>query len=84
MRLTSIGRLIAATALVAAPVAASAAQSTANPAASLSIAKSVRASAPAGKKSALLGGGVFGLVILAGIVAIGVIAIVNDSDSDSN
>lgn len=58
---------------------------TANPAASLSVAKSVRASAPSAKQSELGAGfGFVGLAILAGIVAIGVIAIVNDDNSDSN
>lgn len=57
-----------------------------NPAANLSAAKSVRASAPTSKQSALNGGsfGFVGLAILAGIVAIGVIAIVNGSDDDSD
>ncbi len=57
---------------------------TANPAASLSVAKSVRASTPSAKQSDLAGFGFVGLAILAGIVAIGVIAIVNDDNSDSN
>jgi hypothetical protein len=58
---------------------------TANPAASLSVAKSVRASTPSAKQSELGGGfGFVGLAILAGIVAIGVIAIVNNDNSDSN
>ena len=59
---------------------------TANPAAGLSVAKSVRASAPSAKQNELGGNfGFVGLAILAGIVAIGVIAIVNDDDnSDSN
>lgn len=58
---------------------------TANPAASLSVAKSVRASTPSAKQSELGAGfGFVGLAILAGIVAIGVIAIVNDDNSDSN
>jgi hypothetical protein len=56
----------------------------ANPAASLSVAKS-RAATASSNKSELAGGGIFAAVILAGIAAIGVIAIVNDSDdSDSN
>ena len=55
-----------------------------NPAASLSVAKSVRASTPSAKQSDLAGFGFVGLAILAGIVAIGVIAIVNDDNSDSN
>ncbi|MBW6522373.1 hypothetical protein KZ810_02580 [Sphingomonas sp. RHCKR47] len=58
---------------------------TSNPAASLSVAKSVRASTPSAKQSELGGGfGFVGLAILAGIVAIGVIAIVNNDNSDSN
>jgi len=58
-----------------------------NPAANLSVAKVARTSAPTAKSSQLNGGfGFVGLAILAGIVAIGVIAIVNgdDDDSDSN
>ncbi|WP_375270168.1 hypothetical protein [Sphingomonas sp.] len=59
-----------------------------NSASSPSIAKVARANAPAGKQSQLNGGsfGFVGLAILAGIVAIGVIAIVNgdDDDADSN
>ncbi|MEH3102308.1 MAG: hypothetical protein PGN12_00165 [Sphingomonas phyllosphaerae] len=41
---------------------------------------------PSAKKSELAGAGLFGAIIAAGIAAIGVIAIVNDSndDSDSN
>jgi hypothetical protein len=67
--------------LLAAPAMA------ANPAASLSVAKSARAGAPAAKKSELAGAGLFGAIIAAGVVAIGVVAIVNseeDDDSDSN
>lgn len=73
---------LAGAALIAAPTVAQAA----NPAASLSVAKSVRASTPAGKKSNVLGGaGILGLVIAAGVIAIPVVAIVNDDDdSDSN
>jgi hypothetical protein len=57
-----------------------------NPAANLSVAKVARTSAPTAKSSELNGGfGFVGLAILAGIVAIGVIAIVNgNDDSDSN
>lgn len=84
MRLTFLSHIAAATALVVAPVAASA-QPVANPAASLSVAKSVRAGAQTKRGSNLFGGGIFAAVILAGVIAIGVIAIVNDSeDSDSN
>ena len=59
---------------------------TANPASSLSVAQS-RAASPSAKKSELAGAGLFGAIIAAGIAAIGVVAIVNDSnddDSDSN
>ena len=83
MRHNFLAHAIAATTMIAMPVAASA-QAVANPAASLSVVKSVRASTPAQKKSALAGGGLIAAVIAAGVVAIGVIAIVNDSESDSN
>jgi len=73
---------LAALAMIAAPVAASAAP--VNPAASLSVAKSVRASAPSAKKSELAGGGLLAALIVAGVVAIGVVAVVQDGDSDSN
>ena len=75
---------LAAMGMVAAPVAASAAP-IANPAASLSVANSARASTATTKDSDLLGAGLFATVIVAGIIAIVVIAVVNDSnDSDSN
>jgi hypothetical protein len=73
---------LAATSLVAAPAVAQAAPT--NPAASLSVAKSVRASASAGKDRLAGGGGIFAAIIAAGIAAIGVIAIVNSSDDDSD
>ncbi|MEH3158461.1 MAG: hypothetical protein PGN08_05705 [Sphingomonas taxi] len=76
---------LAALALTAAPIAATPAfAAQANPAASLSVAKSVRASAPTGKKSNLAGGGLLAALIAAGVVAIGVVAVVNDDNSDSN
>ena len=74
---------VAALSLIAAPTMASAAPAASNPAASLSVAKS-RAATPSAKKSELGGEGIFGAIILAGIAAIGVIAVVNDDDSDSN
>ena len=55
----------------------------ANPAASLSVAKS-RAATATSKNNELAGAGIFGAIILAGIAAIGVIAIVNDSEDDSD
>ncbi|GAA4221732.1 hypothetical protein GCM10022253_28460 [Sphingomonas endophytica] len=71
----------AALSLIATPALAA----TSNPAASLSVAQS-RAASPSAKKSELAGAGLFGVIIAAGIAAIGVIAIVNDNndDSDSN
>ncbi|MDQ1229877.1 MULTISPECIES: hypothetical protein [unclassified Sphingomonas] len=71
---------VAATALVAAPVAAA----PTNPAASLSVSKSVRASAPTAKNNKLAGAGILAAIIAAGVVAIGVVAIVKDDDADSN
>ncbi|MGP7796480.1 hypothetical protein [Sphingomonas sp. CLY1604] len=76
---------LAAMAMIAAPIAATPAfAAPTNPAASLSVAKSVRASAPTDGKSKLAGGGLLAALIAAGVVAIGVVAIVNDGDSDSN
>lgn len=69
----------AALSLVATPALAA----TANPASSLSVA-GTRAASPTAKDSQLAGAGVFGAIIAAGIAAIGVIAIVNDSDDDSD
>ncbi len=82
MRMKLLSHVLTASALVAAPVAASA-QPAANPAASLSVAKSVRAGASAQKKSELFGGGLLAAILFAGIIAIPIIAVVNDSDSDS-
>ncbi|PZQ62716.1 MAG: hypothetical protein DI544_00435 [Sphingomonas taxi] len=75
----SILAATAALSLVASPALAA----TANPAASLSVAKS-RAATPTAKNSELAGAGIFAAVIAAGIAAIGVIAIVNDSEDDSD
>ena len=57
-----------------------------SPAANLSVAKSVRASTSTNKQNGLNGGsfGFVGLAIVAGIVAIGVIALVNGNDDDNN
>ena len=71
---------VAATALVAAPVAAA----PTNPAASLSVSKSVRASAPTAKGNKLAGGGIVFALLAAAIVAGGVIIAVDDDNSDSN
>ncbi len=71
---------IAASALVATPVAANAAQN----ASALSVAKSVRASAPSKGGQKLAGGGIVFALLAAAIVAGGVYIAVDDNDSDSN
>ena len=70
---------VAALSMVAMPTMASAAS---NPAASLSLSKSVRSGAPTAGKSKLGGGGagIFAILIVAGIVAIGVIAATKDDN----
>jgi hypothetical protein len=74
----------AATALSLATVPAMASAAT-NPAASLSVSKSVRASAPAANKNQAAGGGaILAIAIVAGIVAIGVIAATKDDLPASN
>ena len=73
---------MAAVAIAATPVAASAAP--ANPAASLSVAKSVRASAPTTKNSKFGGtGAIFAVLILAGVVAIVAIGAGKDNKAKS-
>lgn len=70
---------VAALSMVVMPAMASAA--TANPAASLSISKSVRSGTTTTGKSKLGGGaGIFAIAIVAGIVAIGVIAATKNDD----
>lgn len=71
---------IDATSLAAAPVAANAAQN----ASALSVAKSVRATAPTKGGQKLAGGGIVFALLAAAIVAGGVIIAVDDDDSDSN
>jgi hypothetical protein len=71
---------IAATTLAAAPVAANAAQN----ASALSVAKSVRATAPTKGGQKLAGGGIVFALLAAAIVAGGVIIAVDDNNSDSN
>ena len=81
MRLRITSHLAVAAALVAAPVAASAAPAV-NPAASLSLSHSARVGSPSGHDSALAGGvGIFGIVIGLGVIAIIVVAAVNDDDN---
>lgn len=71
---------LAATALVAAPVAAA----SSNPAASLSVAKSVRTGAKSTKKNDLAGGGLI-IALIAGVAVVaGVVVIADNNDSDSN
>ena len=77
----SMIRVITAVAIAAAPVAASAAP--ANPAASLSVAKSVRASTPTTKNSKFSGGAIFAALIVAGVIAIVAIGTSKDNDAKS-
>ncbi|RDE06111.1 hypothetical protein DVW87_10025 [Sphingomonas aracearum] len=58
----------------------------ANPAASLSVAKSVRAGTSAGKKNNVVAAGVIVAVLAAAAVAVGVVVVADDDgdDSDSN
>lgn len=76
-----LGKYLVAAAAVSMTVAPAMA---ANPAASLSVSKSVRASAPTAKGNKLAGGGILAALIAAGVVAIGVVAIVKDDSADSN
>jgi hypothetical protein len=71
-----------ALAMLSTSVAASAAP-VANPASSLSVSNARVGSATSGKSKAA-GGGVIAALILAGVAAIGVVAIVKDSDDDSD
>ena len=80
MRLKTVLLSLAAVGMTASSVVAAAAPVT-NPAASLSVA---RAATPSAKKSNLAGAGIFGFAILAGIAAIVIIAVVNDSDDDED
>lgn len=73
---------VAALSMAAMPAVASA-QS--NPAASLSVSKSVRSGTTTSGKSKLGagGGGIFAILILAGVVAIGVVAATKDDKPSS-
>ncbi|KQN27842.1 hypothetical protein [Sphingomonas sp. Leaf38] len=71
-----------AAAMMTTSVAASAAP-VSNAASSLSVSHARVGSATTGKNKAA-GGGLFALLIGAGVVAIGVVAIVKDDNSDSN
>ena len=70
---------VAATALIAAPIAAA----PTNPAASLSVAKSVRTGNASTKKNDLAGGGLIIALVAAAAVVVGIV-VVADDDSDSN
>jgi hypothetical protein len=80
MKLKALTGGALAVAMMTTSVAASAAP------ASLSVANARTGSATSGKNELAGGGGIFALLIVAGVAAIGVIAIVNDNndDSDSN
>jgi hypothetical protein len=80
--LKTLSAALAGAALIAAPTMASAAP--ANPAASLSVAKSVRASGVQGKEKLAGGGLIIALVAAAAVVAGVVIVASDDDDSDSN
>lgn len=56
-----------------------------NPAASLSVAKSVRTGAASAKKNELAGGGAFIAIIAAVVVVVGIVIVADsDDNSDSN
>ncbi|WP_447407077.1 hypothetical protein, partial [Clostridium perfringens] len=61
---------------------APAAAAPANPAASLSVAKSVRTGSVSGKKNELAGGGIIVAVIAAAAVVAGIIIVADSSDSN--
>ena len=86
MRIRSLMFSMAAAGMAIAPVAASAAP-TSNPAAGLSISGSARAGTPTAKNSDIAGttgaAGIFAIIIVAGIIAIGVIAATNDDEPNS-
>ena len=77
-----LGKYLFAAAAVSMTVAPAMA---ANPAASLSVSKSVRASAPAAKKNGLAGGGILVAVLAAAAVVAGIVVVADSDDSaDSN
>lgn len=79
MRLQTLAVATAALSMTTAPALAA----PANPAASLSVAKSVRASAPSAKSSKFAGNAIVPLVLGLGIVAGGIIIAVSDDKSKS-
>ena len=74
---------LAALGMIAAPVAASAAQS-ANPAASLSVTRAAADNAGQSDLRGRGGAGLFGILLIAGIIAIVVIAVVNNDDNSNS
>ena len=84
MKIKTILAAAAAASLMAAPAMAA----PTNPAASLSVTKSVRAGAPAGKASrlsgGLFGGGTIIAVIAVAAVIVGLVLVADDDNSDSN
>jgi len=81
MKLKNLAGSAIAVAMMSTSVAAVAAP--ANPAASLSISKARVGTATSGKNKAA-GGGLIAALIGAGVVAIGVVAIVKEDNSDRN
>ena len=79
MRFTNMAAAAAALAMSATPALAA----PANPAASLSVAKSVRASSPTARSNKLAGGTIIPVVLALAIVAGGVIIAVDDNKSKS-
>ena len=80
MRLAKILMAAAAVSMSAAPALAA----PANPAASLSVAKSVRAGTPAGKKNNVVAAGVIVALLAAAAVAVGVVVVADDDGGDSD
>ncbi len=80
MKFAKLMLAVAASSMAVAPAMAA----PVNPAASLSVAKSVRAGSATAKDSEAVGGGVLAALIVAAVAAIVVIAVVDDDDADSN
>jgi hypothetical protein len=76
MRIKSLAAAAAALSIAATPALAA----PANPAASLSVAKSVRASAPSGKSNKLAGSSIIPAVLALAIVAGGIYIAVDDNN----
>jgi hypothetical protein len=77
MRFKSLTVAVAALSMTATPALAA----PANPAASLSVAKSVRASSPSAKSNKLAGSSIIPAVLALAIVAAGVYIAVDDNDN---